>query len=90
MTASEITDSAGLLALVKDAEGTNRSADLSTLSAQLDSDGIHVLERRSWHHGRWRTWWLVKVQHTAEPLRLCLDVSPRALEQSQRRIKPCV
>ncbi len=57
-----ITDTTGLLALAKDAEGRNRSVDMNKLLPHLDPEGVHVCMFKFLHNDvEWRSHWLVKV-----------------------------
>lgn len=81
------TDTAGFLAMCRDAErhDSNRQVETENLSYEIDPKGIHVLVFKMMHNSsEWRTNWLVKLKDTMEPQMLWLDVSFGCFEGAAR------
>jgi len=81
MTAT-VTNTEGMLALVMNAKGRNRSAYEDRVHSAIDPDGIHVLSFQMLHGDfELRTLWLVKIRETETPVEIWLDVDIDMLDK---------
>jgi hypothetical protein len=71
-----IITSSTLQQLNRDAQHRNRSLNIAWLNANLDQDGLHLLEQILLHNEvEWRCRVLMKVKGTMEPETGWIDVS---------------
>ncbi|MDB4337632.1 hypothetical protein OAA09_01280 [bacterium] len=80
-----VTNTAGILYLVDDASGQNRSVYDKKFENAVDPDGMHLLAMHMPHkdmEGREtvRTQWFCKMKDSLSPSEIWLDVSHSALE----------
>jgi len=67
MAMMSITDSEGLMQLVRNSKGRNRSVDEKAIAKDIDPDGIHVMNFNMIHNDvELRTEWMVKLRDDTE------------------------
>jgi len=67
MAMMSITDSYGLMQLVRNSKGRNRSVDEKVMDKEIDPDGIHVMNFHFIHNDvEFRTEWMVKLRDDTE------------------------
>ena len=77
-----VTDTAGMMSLVSNASGRNRSVYEDKLESTIDPEGIHILSFQFLHNDvEMRTRWMVKVKDTMDPARIWLDVDLEILDK---------
>tara|TARA_R110002074_G_scaffold330141_1_gene500676 strand:+ start:56 stop:337 length:282 start_codon:yes stop_codon:yes gene_type:complete len=77
-----VTNTPGILFLVKNAKGRNRSVFEEKFSAKVDPDGTHVMGLSFLHNDiEMRTQWLCKMKGEKEPEEIWLDVDFDALKE---------
>ena len=70
-----VTNTAGILYLVENAKGRNRSVYEDKFATSVDPDGTHVMAFSFPHNDvEMRTQWLCKMNDTEEPAEIWLDV----------------
>jgi hypothetical protein len=78
----KVTDTAGLMSLVSNASGRNRSVYEDRLEKAIDPMGIHILSFQLLHNDiAMRTRWMVKVMDTMHPVDIWLDLDPSILDK---------
>ena len=83
-----VTDTIGLLALCKDADGRNRSVYTDRLAEKIDPAGTHVLAFQLLHNDvEWRTRWAVKLLDSMEPCYIWLDVGFGRFDKHTRQVE---
>ena len=84
-----VTNTDGILALVMNAKGRNRSVYEDRFISAVDPDGIHVLRFKLLHNDvEMRTQWLCKMKESEEPVEIWLDVDFDVLEKCTTQIDP--
>ena len=77
-----VTNTAGILFLVENARGRNRSVYEDKFAEMVDPDGMHVMALSFLHNDcEMRTQWVCKMKDTDEPAEIWLDVDFEALEE---------
>ena len=80
MTAT-VTNTEGILSLVENAKGRNKSVYEDKFSQNIDPNGMHVMGFSFLHNDvEMRTQWLCKMRDTDEPIEIWLDVDFDALD----------
>lgn len=70
-----VTNTTGMIGLVMNAKGRNRSVYEDKFIQSVDPNGIHVLDFKILHNDvEWRTRWLCKMIGTEAPVEIWLDV----------------
>ena len=76
-----ITNTSGILYLVENAKGRNRSVYEDKFLQHVDPDGTHVMGLSMMHNDvEMRTQWLCKMRDTETPVEVWLDVDFDALK----------
>ena len=74
MAMMSITDSEGLMHLVRNSKGRNRSVDEKSMAKDIDPDGIHVMNFHMIHNDvEYRTLWMVKLKDSMDPANVWID-----------------
>ena len=81
-----VTNTAGILHLVEDASGRNRSVYEKKFEQAVDPEGTHLLAMHFPHkdmegNETMRTQWFCKMTDSLHPSEIWLDVSFKALEE---------
>ena len=77
-----ITNTAGILNLIKDAKGRNRAVLEEVFSKEVDPSGTHVMGLSFLHNDiEMRTQWLCKMKNSDTPIEIWLDVGFDALNE---------
>jgi hypothetical protein len=77
-----VTNTAGILFLVENAKGRNRSVYEDKFAQSIDPKGMHVMGLSFPHNDvEMRTQWLCKMRDTDEPTEIWLDVDFDALKE---------
>jgi hypothetical protein len=77
-----VTNTYGMLYLVDNAKGRNRSVYEDKFIQHVDPDGTHVMGLSMMHNDvEMRTQWLCKMRDTEEPVEIWLDVDFDALKE---------
>jgi len=75
-----VTNTHGILYLVKNSKGRNRSVYEDEFAASVDPEGTHVLAMQFPHNDvEMRTQWICKMKGTLRPAEIWLDVDFDAL-----------
>ena len=83
-----VTNTHGILYLVNNAKGRNRSVYEEKFAQAVDPDGIHVLGFKILHNDiEWRGQWLCKMRDTENPAEIWLDVDLDAIDQVSSEIE---
>ena len=76
-----VTNTAGILFLVENSKGRNRSVYEDKFIQSIDPNGTHVMGLSFPHNDvEMRTQWLCKMNESNEPVEIWLDVDFDALE----------
>jgi hypothetical protein len=82
-----VTNTAGILFLIENANGRNRSVHKHEFAQRVDPSGLHVMGLSHLHNDvEMRTQWLCKMQDTNEPTEIWLDVDFDALKECTTEI----
>ncbi len=77
-----VTNTMGILYLVENAKGRNRSVYEDKFIQSIDPDGMHVMGLSFPHNDvEMRTQWLCKMNESNEPVEIWLDVDFDALKE---------
>jgi hypothetical protein len=77
-----VTNTHGIVHLVENAEGRNRSVHSKEFVENVDPNGLHVLAFSFPHNDvEMRTQWLCKMRESEDPVEIWLDVDFKALEE---------
>jgi hypothetical protein len=77
-----VTNTAGILFLIENAKGRNRSVHEDKFEQHVDPSGLHVMGLSLLHNDvEMRTQWLCKMKDTNEPTEIWLDVDFDALKE---------
>lgn len=77
-----VTNTAGILFLIKNAQGRNRSVNEDGFAQRVDPKGLHVMGLSLPHNKvEMRTQWLCKMNDTEDPTEIWLDVDFSALRE---------
>jgi len=77
-----VTNTAGILFLVENAKGRNRSVFEDKFEKEIDPDGLHVLGMSFPHNDiEMRTQWFCKMTKSDEPTEIWLDVDFSTLKE---------
>ena len=83
-----ITNTAGILYLVENAKGKNRSVYEEKFEASVDQDGTHVMGLSFLHNDiEMRTQWLCKMNESDTPEEIWLDVDIDKLRECTTEIE---
>lgn len=78
---SVVTNTAGILKLVNNARGRNRSVYENKFAQKVDNNGLHVLGIQFPHNDiEMRTQWFCKMKETDVPAEIWLDVDFELLD----------
>ena len=79
---STVTNTQGIMYLVNNASGRNRSVYEDQFAMHVDPEGIHILGLQMLHNDvEMRTQWYCKMINTDEPAMIWLDVDFDALDK---------
>ena len=83
-----VTDTPGIMHLVINAAGRNRSIYEDKFVTAVDPGGIHVMGMSFPHNDvEMRTQWFVKLKETKEPTEIWLDVDFDVLDEWSKKIE---
>ena len=84
-----VTNTPGILHLVNNAAGRNRSIYEKKFASKVDVNGTHVLGMSIPHNddGEIRTLWVCKMKDSAVPVEIWLDVDFCALDEVTSEIE---
>jgi hypothetical protein len=77
-----VTNTAGILYLIENAKGRNRSVYEGKFTQAVDPTGLHVMALSIPHNDvEMRTQWLCKMKDSNEPIEIWLDVDFNVLKE---------
>ena len=83
-----ITNTPGILYLVENAKGRNKSVHEEKFESDVDTSGTHVMGLSFLHNDiEMRTQWLCKMKETDVPLEIWLDVDMDKLRECTTEIE---
>lgn len=83
-----VTDTAGIMSLVMNASGRNRSVYEDEFVADVDPKGVHVLGFQFPHNDvEMRTQWMCKMRDIEDPVSIWLDVDFDALKKVSQEVE---
>ena len=83
-----VTDTRGIMQLVLNASGRNRSVHEDRFVQHVDPDGVHVLGMQIPHNDvEMRTQWFCKMLDRSDPVEIWLDVDFDRLDWVTKQIE---
>ena len=83
-----VTNTAGILYLVENAKGRNRSVYEEKFAQHVDPEGTHIMGFSMLHNDiEMRTQWMCKMRDTEEPTEIWLDVDCDILRECTTEIE---
>lgn len=83
-----VTNTEGIMNLVMNASGRNRSVYEDKFMTAVDPDGVHVLGLQFPHNDvEMRTQWMCKMRDIEDPVSIWLDVDFDALKKASQEVE---